>query len=336
MKKHLLSLAGLFLITLSTFAQFTAGEIWSMNLRVDPITHNSINLAGIEMAISYNSRGIPLSGISAPQPGLPLFQITSTVSGNSVICLSQEKDGNNPWEDRERTTFSSDGTNDTTIVVERSNNGGPFLNTSKIVILRGSNPNQFSHIGYRWNNNQWELGSKTFYYISSNKLDSVVGFTIAGTDSTRNSFTYFYYSNGLDSSLQSILQTSTNQFDLRNKIIVEQKENGKTKRFGIYAKNTSTFIKTATVTYSNIASSIGEYEINNAFSLYPNPANSNLQLNVSSNLLAQTITIIDTKGQMVKEIAFSSTIDISDLSNGIYFVQVKSEKGLSTQKFIKN
>jgi hypothetical protein len=336
MKKHLLSLAGLFLITLSTFAQFTAGEIWSMNLRVDPITHNSINLAGIEMAVTYNSNGIPLSGISAPQLGLPLFQITSTVTGNSVVCLSQEKDGNNPWEDKERTTFSSDGTNDTTIVVERSNNGGPFLNSSKIVILPGSNPNQFSHIGYRWNNNQWELGSKTFYYLSSSKLDSVVSFTISGADSTRNSFTYYYYSNGLDSSLQTVLQASNNQFDLRNKIIVEQKDNGKTKRFGIYSKNTSTFIKTATVTYSNIASSIGEYEINNAISLYPNPANSNLQLNVSSNLIAQTLTIININGQIVKEIPYSSNIDISDLSNGIYFIQVKSENGLSTQKLIKN
>jgi hypothetical protein len=337
MKKQLLTICGALMISGSVFAQFTAAQIWSLNLRVDPISHNSINLAGIQMDVTYNSKGIPLSGISSAPVGYPTFRITSTVTGNSVVCISSEKDGNTPWEDTERATFTGDGINDTSILVERSNNGSPFTNDGKVIIQRGSNPNQFAHHTYRWINSEWQLTSKAFYYTSNNRVDSVVGYKVTGSDSTRSAFTYFYYSNGLDSTLETSFQVMTNRFELVNKCIVELKESGKTKSFGIYNSNNGTWNKSAVVTYSNgPTSSINENEVENAFSIYPNPATATLQLTPLQNMNIQEVALLNMNGQKVKAIEGLSTIDISDLTNGLYFLQIISDKGTSTQKFIKN
>lgn len=342
MKKQLLSLAASLLVAGSTFAQFTAAQIWGLNLRVDPMPHNSINLQFFDMAISYNANGVPISGLSAAQPGIPVptFKITSTIEGNKVICVSQEKEANDPWEDVERATFENNGSYDTAITIERSNNGEPFTIDGKIVIEHGATSDVIAHKTYRWANNTWQLSSKEFYYLTANKLDSMVRYKFnSSTDSLRNSFTYYYYSNGLDSSLHSILQTSTNQFEVQNRILVLQKEGGKTKRFAVEARNTTggPFQRTATFTYNNSgASSLNETMANGEWNVYPNPANEKINIQLSAPITINVISILNLNGSLIKESKVGSEIDIAELNSGIYLIQVKSDKGIYTQKFVKN
>jgi Secretion system C-terminal sorting domain len=339
MKKHLLTIAGICVSATSLFAQLNSAQIWNLNRYVDPMPHNAINLAGITMQLTYNPNGVPLTGASSAPAGFPIsLRITSNVTGNKTVCISSEKEGNDPWEDKERATFESDGTNDTTITVEESNNGSAFAYSGKILIQRGSNPNQYTFVQYRFLSNNWVLDSKLFHYLSNGRIDSVVNYKYTATDSTRGGVRTYYYSNGLDSVLDNTLQVSTNQFEVRGRFLVLQKENGKTKQWAIEQRQTTTgpFQRNGTITYSNgPASSLNESELESSFSIYPNPATTTVQLMTSQNLNVYTLTILNMNGQKVKEVQGSSTISISDLTNGLYFVQVTSDKGISTQKFIK-
>lgn len=342
MKKHLLSLTGILLLSSSLFAQFSAGEIWSLNLRVEPIAHNSITIAGIEMSnVTYDNKGVPLTGLStSTMPGMPVFRITSTVNENTTVCISGDKEGNDPWEDTERATFTSDATGDTSIVVERSNNGEPFTNSAKITIERGADPNQFIHYSYRWMSGAWQLNAKSIYYLSNNRIDSLVAFKAEGSNFTRSAYTVYYYSNGLDSSLQTILQISTNQFELANKVIVNQKENGKTKRFTVFARNETgmPLQPTGTVVYStSTPNALSDMSLTGGINIYPNPVKDKINMEMPSTYHPLSIAIYSHNGTLVQTETFiNEPIDISRLNPGIYFLTCYTKEGLFTQKFIKN
>lgn len=72
--------------------------------------------------------------------------------------------------------------------------------------------------------------------------------------------------------------------------------------------------------------------------LYPNPTNSTLSINLPEGLEITNAQIVNTAGVVVKNgISGSqlSQIDVSDLTNGIYFVLLNGEKTI-VKKFVKN
>lgn len=78
---------------------------------------------------------------------------------------------------------------------------------------------------------------------------------------------------------------------------------------------------------------------NNKLDLFPNPANSQITLQASTELKNAEIIILNALGEMVltqsTSNAINLTLDVGALSSGIYFVQVLSNNKLFTQKFIK-
>ncbi len=76
------------------------------------------------------------------------------------------------------------------------------------------------------------------------------------------------------------------------------------------------------------------------FSIYPNPVNNVLHLSVKNGLLVNEITMIDINGRTVKTI--NNTLDsemeinVSDLTSGVYMLNVKTDEGVATSKFVKN
>lgn len=338
MKKQVLTITSVLLLAASSQAQFAASSIWSLNQLVDPMPHNTLSLSGINMQVTYNSAGVPLTGLSNAPMGFPTFRITSTVSGNSITCISSEKEGNNPWKDKERAIFENDGTIDTAITMSESNDGVNFDLRSKRVNVRDAVTNQLVSLNYSYSAlNGWVLQNKQFYYFNNNRVDSIVAYNYSGADSSRRSFRYYYYSNGLDSCLEFGKQTGSNEFIVGYKYVVLQKENEKTKQWAIEQRNEDgTFRRNGTISYSNgPASSLKDYEANKLFSIYPNPVTSNLQLNFAQSLNVKNVTILNSNGQQVKETNEASNIDVSELSAGLYFVQVTTNKGISVQKFMK-
>jgi len=71
------------------------------------------------------------------------------------------------------------------------------------------------------------------------------------------------------------------------------------------------------------------------FKLYPNPANQ--ELNILLNTIDNVISIYNLQGKLVKQNFFSTTncnLNITDLSSGMYVVEVRNIKGRNFQKFI--
>jgi len=75
---------------------------------------------------------------------------------------------------------------------------------------------------------------------------------------------------------------------------------------------------------------IKEDEIN----IYPNPAKSVLTL-VTGHTKPKQINITNTLGQQIITLLNPETIDITDLPNGIYFAEIKTETGIVRRKIIK-
>lgn len=76
------------------------------------------------------------------------------------------------------------------------------------------------------------------------------------------------------------------------------------------------------------------------FAMYPNPAKNELNLIAKNGLAINEIQVIDLNGRIVKTVqrAFESEmqINVSDLTSGVYMIDIKTEEGTATSKFIKN
>jgi len=82
-----------------------------------------------------------------------------------------------------------------------------------------------------------------------------------------------------------------------------------------------------------------DFEFSNYFKMYPNPANEVLNILETKDIEIKSIAVYDILGQLVialPNINNPSKIDVSNLSSGNYFLKIKSDKGNSSLKFIKN
>ncbi|MBL0738032.1 T9SS type A sorting domain-containing protein [Flavobacterium sp. GN10] len=82
-----------------------------------------------------------------------------------------------------------------------------------------------------------------------------------------------------------------------------------------------------------------DFDFSRYLSLYPNPANQFLNISQNLNIEILSFEIYDVLGQIVLAVPNAKTasnIDISKLRVGNYFIRVKSDKGSSSMKFIKN
>ncbi|WP_339837503.1 T9SS type A sorting domain-containing protein [uncultured Flavobacterium sp.] len=79
------------------------------------------------------------------------------------------------------------------------------------------------------------------------------------------------------------------------------------------------------------------FNSSNEISLYPNPTNHLLNIDVPDNFEVKSINIINQIGQtIINQNENYKSIDVSTLSNGIYFIKINSENGTITKQFIKN
>ena len=106
--------------------------------------------------------------------------------------------------------------------------------------------------------------------------------------------------------------------------------------YTVTALNSSIKVYTVTV---NIASSINEMELNNAFEIYPNPVSDKVFVKQATHSKIAHITIINKNGKVVKSFNISEKIhsfDVEDLVPGIYFIKAETEKGSSVKKIVKH
>ena len=103
---------------------------------------------------------------------------------------------------------------------------------------------------------------------------------------------------------------------------------------GMFGMNTPAFFCLDNI--ERIITSVEELT-QNTFSFFPNPA-SNV-LNIKANETIEALTITDMSGRVIKTINNSNVnqakVDVSDLTSGVYFIQVVSNGVPQVQKFIK-
>jgi spore germination protein YaaH len=100
---------------------------------------------------------------------------------------------------------------------------------------------------------------------------------------------------------------------------------------------TSTQNVNATINTSQDCS-LGTLEMTDAlFTIFPNPVRDRVNLSFNQINAPDKISIVSASGQLVFETKdIISFIDVSDLADGIYFIQIKNNNFLTTKKFIKN
>lgn len=86
--------------------------------------------------------------------------------------------------------------------------------------------------------------------------------------------------------------------------------------------------------YQNFPLSISEQNLVQ-FDIYPNPVASELFI-ASENAQIENIRIYSISGkQVLDDSNFENSLDVSGLSEGVYFLEIYSSEGKSVQKFIK-
>lgn len=93
----------------------------------------------------------------------------------------------------------------------------------------------------------------------------------------------------------------------------------------------------ATTTIQVLA--VKDFNFTDYFTIYPNPAYSILNINSKKRIDISSITVYNILGQLVIAIPNAqqvSSIDISSLKAGNYFIKINSDKGTTNAKFAKN
>lgn len=78
---------------------------------------------------------------------------------------------------------------------------------------------------------------------------------------------------------------------------------------------------------------------NNSFTLYPNPANTQITIAYKAQTKNARIEIFNATGQKVNSFVYFNqvqTIDISDFADGLYLIKITDGKNSSVQRFVKN
>jgi len=83
------------------------------------------------------------------------------------------------------------------------------------------------------------------------------------------------------------------------------------------------------------AVSIEIVNLQEAVRIYPNPARNELNIATTENLTIKTLSVFDLAGRTVNNPTGLSQIDVSNLSQGVYFIRIETDKGTVTKRFIK-
>lgn len=85
----------------------------------------------------------------------------------------------------------------------------------------------------------------------------------------------------------------------------------------------------------NIATDTKENFVSDGISVFPNPSKENITIILPEKA---TIEILDMEGQIIKTISNNNltiTIDLRNLSSGIYILKANTDKGILIKRFIK-
>jgi hypothetical protein len=334
--KHLLFFTSLMLATLSGFSQITL-----------TFANNGAVAGDVSTTFTADTTGVVPGTSGASQTwNFGSLVIGTTASTTNYVAPST-------------TPYASSFPSATVAAVTGANYEYFKINSSEYTVL-GSYANSTSMI-YSNTEKAW-----TYPYAYTNSstdnfactyISSGITFYRTGTITTiADGWGSLIMPNGAHNTLrlkmvQDILDSTVSSGNISFHIVTYMWFNGIDKtpllEINIASENyMGTLFNSKSVSVSQSAAGINNY--NNeltALNIFPNPTTDDVILTVASKDAATAeISILDAQGKAVKQISSNLienssnqiTLDIADLSNGIYFVRVSTPKGISYKKLIKN
>lgn len=298
---------------------FNGDTLWSKNYRLDsdiPIPVNTIN--GFNDVKKTSDNGFILTGNYG------------SFGTSEVVLMKTDTNGNPLWVKK----YDSPGP-DAGITVEETEDGG--------IILQGFNyvNNKRSVFLIKTNKNGDLLWSKTYggsYYMNARSLVKTPdkGFLIAVEYWPDNNSTEEYFFIKADSlGNAGSCEVNPGEFIMSVPSINFKSGGPKIRSDSIFIKDITAFTMAVPMIYndSSVCANVGIPEIqlkNSEFDLYPNPASKEIFL--KGNLpLPVDISFFDVTGRKIfseKLKSIEQAIPVSELSNGIYIYEIRSNSGI--------
>ncbi len=253
-------------------------------------------------------------------------------------------------------SFDFDGKATTSVGVNADFGRALTLQADGKILLAGSTNNPTADFGVvRYNTNgsldlTFDVDGKATFDLGSSNVDDARGivtqtdgkFVIAGSSFDGTDQLYGMIRCNSDGSLDNVFDsdgivTTDFGFGNNNGYALDIQTDGK---IVVAGESYNGFNWDFSLARYNGAS-IGIQEINSTSSLnlFPNPSNSSINLSSTKSLNKASIKIIDLTGQVILFQQNASgnnfTFDISNFSNGLYFLEVNEEGNFERVKFVK-
>lgn len=269
------------------------------------------------------------------------IDITNGINGFPTSYLSYDGSGLQ-WDLADQGTFSYNASNKVTEEVSKKWVNATWVNSYKTLYTYNANNKILNSRDANWDifNSLWVATSDRMDYVvdvTGNRTSDVEGYFSNNSQyEYKNEYTYdtssfmsnyahpFKDKNGVD--------YLTEDFPYVNKIL------SKTQSYLNQETNTYTINSRTTYNYnSSITLSTEQVEIVNVgVSVYPNPTTSVLNIDCPNSLTISKIKIMDVTGKTVLvQVGDVKQINVDNLISGLYIVNLYSENGNTTIKFVK-
>lgn len=272
-------------------------------------------------------------------------ETTNDNNGNKTLFISYLWDAvNNVWNMTNKTEYTYDGTGLQTLAVSYSYSANTWKESSKSEYSYDSNGHRILSISYNWDATTiaWKGNSKTEYSYNSDGLQiSYTSYTWDATNtiwkvSTKTENIYDGF--GHKTLSISYKWDATNIWKENSKTEYTNDSNGNViqTNYWLYAANVWVRNQIGTYYYSIfINTSAVVIPVNTKISIYPNPAKCEIRINGINDPSKFTLTDMNGKLVMSRNIRNNEAISISSLSKGIYVVKLITHEGSIVSKLIK-
>ena len=257
-----------------------------------------------------------------------------TYNGDLLATVARPYWNGAQWVDDERGLPTYTGTNLTQILNQWWNSAFSEWHDVNRNILTYNASNKITNDSYEELTNfvVWEPVDNTSYVYAANGNRTSEIFSSSGDIEYKDD--YYYDATAQMSSFAHPFKDKTGvdyvneSFPYVNKIL-----NYTTSYYDAASLTYELTYKT-TYNYQSQLLSKENFELNKIM-LYPNPANTVVNIQMEQQI--EAISVVDISGRTTAIKPLSQTsFDVSNLANGVYFIEIKTAEGVFREKFIKN
>jgi hypothetical protein len=265
------------------------------------------------------------------------YQYTYSYTDNKVSTIQIRNWTNGLWKNSYQETYTYNQEHNISTILRQKQNNAVWEND--IFYHYYYNEDTISYTLQYWRNGQWENSSQniTVYDANDNILSEFDQSWESYSDG-RIAKTDYLYTYSYDENNNRITGNYTSQDWINDSLIdYNHPSKGFICKFGYLLKDI--FLKDCDeyeVSYiksTEIPVSIYDILNNSQINVYPNPATSQIHI-IADNTEIKEIVLYAINGQFLKK-TVKTTIQIEELPSGMYFLQIKTDKGVLTKRFVK-